>query len=222
MLIIQESDKNAPNLACDFLAAGKIISFATDTVYGLAVNAANYKAVENLYKIKNRNPQKPIAIFVKDLAAAQKIFYFEELAKKVAVKFLPGSLTMVLKLKQESSALLAANLNYKNNQESDKFLGFRIIESRFVSNLLQKFEGIMAVTSANKSNEKAAISAKEVEEYFRNCGPDSGPGLLIDGGISGQKIPSAVVKIFDDKLTILRSGSLNSQLAECFAQFLRI
>ena len=77
MLIVNENNPNAATLASEFLRDGKIISFSTDTVYALAADASNFQAVETLYQIKNRDPEKPIAIFVKDLDAAKKIFFFE-------------------------------------------------------------------------------------------------------------------------------------------------
>lgn len=201
MRIIKESDFNALDLACDFLAAGKIIAFATDTVYGLAVDASNSKAVEALYNLKKRDEKKPIAIFVKDLEAAKQIFLFDETSTKLAERFLPGSLTLVLATQAATTSKLAPNLN----QNNDKFLGFRIIENNFIQNLLRKFAGILAVTSANESTQKAATSAAEVEKYFKFSQLD----LLIDGGISKQETASTVVKITDGKVTILRQGLIN-------------
>ena len=201
MQIIKECNPSALDLACDFLRAGKIIAFATDTVYGLAVDASNFKAVEALYKIKNRDEKKPIAIFIKDLEMAKKIFFFDKTSTKLAEKFLPGSLTLVLETKSEACSKLAANLNQNNN----KFLGFRIIDTDFIRNLLEKFDGILAVTSANKSAQKAAKSAEEVEKYFKFSSLD----LLIDGGISKQETASTVVKITDGKVMILRKGLTN-------------
>jgi L-threonylcarbamoyladenylate synthase len=198
--IIQENDGNALDLAIASLRAGKVISFACDTVYGLAVDAANSKAVDGLYQIKKRDEKKPIAIFLKDLLAAEKLFYFDKVSKNFAEKFLPGSLTIIMKIKPESRSILAKNLN----QNDDQFLGFRIIDYPFVKNLLTKFGGVLAVTSANRSNEKAAISADEVKKYFE----DSNLDLLIDGGVSEQKIASTIVKIDDEKISILRQGAL--------------
>jgi L-threonylcarbamoyladenylate synthase len=187
MKIIKESDALAVNLACDFLRAGKIISFATDTVYGLAVDAANFKAVEALYKIKNRDKKKPIAIFVKDLAAAKKIFYFDKIAEKIAKEFLPGGLTLILKTRPQALKELASNLN----QNDDGFLGFRIVDQKFIKNLLKKFDGILAVTSANPRDQEPAINASEVKKYFTI----SKLALLVDGGVAKQKIASTIVNL---------------------------
>ena len=196
MLIIKESDTNALELACESLRLGKIISFTADTVYGLAVDASNFKAVEALFALKKRDPKKPIAIFVKDLASAKKIFSFDEVAEKFAERFASESLTLILETKPEGSALLASNLN----QNDEKFLGFRIVNRDFIKNLLEKFSGILAVTSANPSNEKAAITALEVEKYFAKSNLD----LLVDGGKSEREIASAVIKIVSGKIQIIR------------------
>jgi L-threonylcarbamoyladenylate synthase len=187
------------DLANNHLRAGKIISFATDTVYGLAVDASNFSAVEDLYKIKNREKNKPIAIFLKNLEEAKKIFYFDETAEKISAKFLPGSLTLVLKTRPQATSLLASNLN----QNDDGFLGFRILDQKFTQDLLEKFGGIIAVTSANPAGEKPAINSAEVKKYFGNL------ALLIDGGICEKKIASTVVKISNNKIEILRQGSVN-------------
>ena len=201
MQIIKESDKNAVDIAYEFLRAGKIISFAADTVYGLAVDASNSKAIDDLYKVKNRDEKKPIAIFVKDLEAAKNIFFFDEQATKIAEKFLPGSLTLVLQKNPKASLFLAQNLNNKD----DEFLGFRIVDREFIKKLLEKFDGNLAVTSANPSSLESAIRAEEVIKYFQN----SKVNLLIDGGECVLKVASTVIKIFNKKITVLRQGLIN-------------
>jgi L-threonylcarbamoyladenylate synthase len=201
MKVISEKDLDAVSIACEFLRAGKVISFATDTIYGIAVDASNFKAVEALYKIKKRDEKKPIAIFVKDLKAAKKIFYFDNLAKKISEKYFPGALTLVLKTKIKSASILAKNLNYN----ADGFLGFRIVDSNFIEKLLEKFDGALAVTSANLSGQKAATSATEIVKNLTKL------DLLISGKVS-KKTPSTVLKISNKKITILRQGALKIDL----------
>jgi len=198
---ILENDIKAVDLAVDFLKKGKIISFATDTVYGFCVDAKNEDAVAALYKFKKRDKSKPIAVFMPNLEVAKEILVFDELAQKIADKFLPGALTMVLKKRSEKH--LAKNLN-----QNDDFLGFRIVKSDFVEKLLLKFDGILAVTSANISGDKVAISALEIEKNFSKNDQDF---LLIDGGICEEKMASTVIKIHENKLEILRQGAINSQ-----------
>lgn len=205
MKIIHEENPQALELAVAALRSGKIISFSCDTVYGIAADACNSKAVDGLYKLKNRDQKKPIAIFLQSLDEAKRLFYFDKNSEKLAEQFLPGALTLVLKTRPEAANILASNLN----QNGDNFLGFRIIDLPFVKNLLAKFGGVLAVTSANLSNEEAAISADEVKKNLSNSDLE----LLIDGGISQQKISSTVVKVDDGKVSILRHGAVKITLS---------
>jgi L-threonylcarbamoyladenylate synthase len=201
MLVINQNDPSAIELACKFLREGKVISFATDTVYGVGVDASNFKAIQRLYEIKNREAKKPIAIFVKNLTAAKKIFFFGDLAQKIAEKFLPGSLTLVLKTLPQGLSCLASNLN----QNSDNFLGFRIVRHDFVEKLLENFDRNLAVTSANLSGEPAAVDAEMIKNYFQNSEID----LLIDGGKTKTGVASTVVKIDNETATVLRQGAID-------------
>ncbi|MFM6973082.1 MAG: L-threonylcarbamoyladenylate synthase, partial [Alphaproteobacteria bacterium] len=74
MKIINQFDNNAVEIATDYLNEGKIICFPTDTIYGLAVDATNEKAVEKLYNFKNRPKNKPFSIFIRDINIAKKLF----------------------------------------------------------------------------------------------------------------------------------------------------
>jgi L-threonylcarbamoyladenylate synthase len=198
MIIIKDTNPAATTIACEALRAGKIISFATDTVYGLAVDACNFKAVEALFALKKRDPKKPIAIFLKDLDAAKKTFYFDKTAEKIAENFFNNSLTLVLEKKPQSLSGLASNLNLSD----EKFLGFRIVNHHFVKDLLNKFGGVLAVTSANPSEKEAATSALQVEKYFTNSSLD----LLVESTTALSKTASTVIKIIDGKPQILRQG----------------
>lgn len=195
MRVINEKYPNMAEISSEFLRAGKIISFPTDTVYALAADASNFKAVEALYQIKNRDQKKPIAIFVKDLDTAKKIFFFDKKAEEIAEKFLPGALTLVLKTRDEATSSLASNLN----KNSDNFLGFRVVDNFFTKELFKKFDGILAVTSVNISGNAAITNSDEIKNIFPNI------DLLIEGGISPQPA-STVAKITDNKITILRQG----------------
>ena len=158
---ILQNDNNAALIASEYLKEGKVIAFACDTVYGLAADASNYNALEKLYNLKKRDQNKPLAVFFKDLNQAEKYLYFDRISKKIAQNFLPGSLTLVLKKRMDTGSSFAKNLNQKND-----FLGFRIVKNDFVEQILDNFPGILAVTSANISGQKAAIDAIEVEKEF--------------------------------------------------------
>lgn len=201
MKIISENNQDAAVIAAEFLRDGKIIAFATDTIYGIAVDASSHVAVERLYNAKKRDKAKPIAIFLPNLQKAQEIFFFDDVAKKIAQKFLPGPLTLILKVKNHFN--LAKNLNC-----NDEFLGFRIIEKKFLTDLFAVFSSPLAVTSVNISGSEPLILPDEI----KNNGSFLNIDLLIDGGICKNKIPSTVVKISQEKIEILRKGALDSDL----------
>jgi L-threonylcarbamoyladenylate synthase len=198
-MIISANDKMAAQKAVEIIKNDGVIAFATDTIYGLAANASSEKAVAKLYNLKKRDEKKPIAIFLPDLNHAKEIFLFDDLSKKLAEKYLPGALTLVLKI-NKNSQILAKNLN----QNNDEFLGFRIVENLFIKNFFSLFNGYLAVTSANISGENPALNALEVQKYFPNL------DLIIDDKIK-FKIPSTVVKIFENKAEILRRGALEME-----------
>jgi L-threonylcarbamoyladenylate synthase len=197
MLVIDQKNSKAIDVAIDFLQKGKVISFATDTVYGVAVDATNPKAVERLYQLKNREKNKPIAIFLKDLESAKKIFIFNNLATEIAQKYMPGCITIILKTTNFAKKILAKNLN--NND--DDFIGFRIVDSYFIEKLFQKYNGVLAVSSANKAFEDACSSASLVRKKLKNL------DLLI-AGKKTSKIASTIVKIHNNKITLIRQGKL--------------
>jgi tRNA A37 threonylcarbamoyladenosine synthetase subunit TsaC/SUA5/YrdC len=143
--------------------------------------------------------KNPIAIFVKDLTSAKKIFHFDKTANKIAKEYLSEGLTMVLETKPKAASCLTSNLN----KNQDGFLGFRLVKTSFIKKLFKEFDGILAVTSANPSGQKAAINAKEVAKYFSK---NKSVALLIDGGISKQKKSSTVVKISGGEVALLRQG----------------
>ncbi len=197
MLVINQKNPNSVDIAIDFLQKGKVICFATDTVYGVAVDATNPKAVDRLYQLKDREKNKPIAIFLKDLESAKKLFIFNELANQITKKYMPGGITVILKTTNFAKKILAKNLN----NIDDNFIGFRIVDSYFVRELFKKYKGILAVSSANKAFKDACISANSVTKNLKDL------DLLI-AGKKTSKTSSTIVKIEDDKLILIRQGKL--------------
>ena len=197
MLVIDEKKSNAVDVAIDFLQKGKVICFATDTFYGVAVDATNSRAVEGLYKLKKREKNKPISVFLKNLESAKKLFTFNNLANEIVEKFMPGDITVILKTTNFAKKILAKNLN--NND--DNFIGFRIIDSYFVQKLFEKYDGILAVSSANEAFKDPCASVSLVKKNLKNL------DLLI-AGKKTSKISSTIVKIVDNELILIRQGKL--------------
>ncbi|GDX36108.1 threonylcarbamoyl-AMP synthase [Alphaproteobacteria bacterium] len=197
MLVINENTLESTKIACQFLREGKVIAIPTDTVYGLAVDATNSQAVNRLYQLKKRAIDKPIAIFLKDKNQIKKIFTDNNLLDKISEEYLPGKLTIVSKLRDNLQINLANNLNL-NDQN---YLGFRIVESFFVKKLFEQFNSVLAVSSANLSGQKVAISADEIIDNFDDV------DLVISGKILDNQA-STVIKIEGDNYSIIRQGQI--------------
>jgi L-threonylcarbamoyladenylate synthase len=197
MLIIAQTHIEAVSKAIEYLQNSKVIAIPTDTVYGFAVDASNQEALENLYRLKNRDKNKPIAIFLKNITQIKKLFIVEKITAKLIEKFLPGKLTIVAKLKDKIEINLAKNLN-KNDQN---FLGFRVVDSFFVKKLFSEFDGVLAVTSANFSGDEVLNSPLEIQKNFPQL------DLIIAGDIL-ESSASTVVKVEDSQLSIIRQGSI--------------
>ncbi len=194
-MIISQYHQDSVNLAMQQLKQQQVIAIPTDTIYGLAVDATNFEAVEKLYALKKRENQKPIAIFVQNLAMAKEIFAFNELAEKLANLHMPGKITMILPAK-ENSFNLATNLNYHH-----KTIGFRFVDSFFVQKLLQSYQKPLAVTSANISGFEVAKSAQDITKIFDL-------ELIIDNEKICSNTASTVVEITENNFKILRQGEV--------------
>lgn len=197
MKIINQFDNNSVEIAISYLNEGKIICIPTDTIYGLAVDATNEKAVEKLYDFKNRPKNKPFSIFIRDINIAKKLFVFNNLALDIANKYFPGQLTMIVKTNDYAKKILAKNINNDIND----FIGFRIVDSYFVRNLLKKNNKILAVSSANKSSADPCLSISSIKRNLQ------GIDLLV-AGKKASGIASTIVKIEDDSLSVIRNGKL--------------
>jgi L-threonylcarbamoyladenylate synthase len=201
MLVIDQYHQDAISLAIEKLKNGKVIAIPTDTVYGLAVDAKNFEAVENLYRLKKREKNKPLAIFLKNLEQIKKLFIVEDVTKKLIEKYLPGKLTIVAKIKDKTDIKLAKNLN----EIDDDFLGFRVVDSFFIKKLFNEFDVILAVTSANISGNKVANSPSEIIKIFPQI------ELIISGDLL-ENSASTVVKIDNSQLTIIRESAIKIEL----------
>jgi L-threonylcarbamoyladenylate synthase len=194
-MIISQYHQNAINLAITKLQQQKLIAIPTDTIYGLAGDATSFEAVKKLYELKKRDNQKPIAIFVQNLEMAKEIFYFNQLAEKIANLYMPGKITIILNVK-ENNFSLAKNLNYNNNK-----IGFRYVNSFFMAKLLEIYQKPLAVTSANFSGFEVAKSAQDIAKIFNL-------ELIIDSEEICNNLASTVVEITENNLKILRQGEV--------------
>jgi L-threonylcarbamoyladenylate synthase len=179
--------------AVDILKAGGIVAFPTDTVYGIAAMPFNKKAVRKLYNIKKREKKKPVALLISSKSAAAKFAAnIPACAGKLISRHWPGPLTLIFKKKRSVPDFLTAGL---------PSIGIRMPKNKIALALIRKAGGALAVTSANISGKKPAVSAGQIKRL-------KGIDLIIDGGKCKIGMPSSVIAVTGGKLQVLRKGSV--------------
>ena len=192
-MILNENDNQAINLAVKSIKSGNLIIFPTDTIYGIAADANDDLAVKKIYDLKERNSNKPIAIFLKNISEIEKYFQLNDLEKKIIKKYIPGAITIILKPKENRFSKL---LN-----QNDETLAVRIANHEFCLDLLDKFDGAIAVSSSNISGEKEISNINLLEKKFYDK-----IDLIIEGKINKSQTASTIVKVENDEIKILTQG----------------
>jgi L-threonylcarbamoyladenylate synthase len=183
-------------MAVDVIKKGGIVAFPTETVYALGVDAYNEKAVKRIYKIKRRDPNNPLSIFLK---SPKELNEYVEKTRPVAEflmkEFWPGPLTLIFKSNREDLSHLRSGTNK---------LGIRISSHNLVDILLTRCEVPLTATSANVSGRRSCSSAAAVRYYFNNR-----IDLILDGGRSNCPFPSSVVDLSSEDILLLRQGAIS-------------
>ena len=192
----QKNFKKTINKVIESIKKGEVIVCPTDTVYGLIADATNEKAVEKVFKIKQRPKGKPIPIFVKDLKKARRLVEIDKEREKILKKIWPGKVTAVFK-KKEKIKLFGV---------SPKTIGLRIPNHKLVNILLSKLNRPLTGTSANISGRLASTKIGEVTSQFEN--QKFLPDLVLNSGNLKKSLPSTVVDLTKKKPKTLRKGEI--------------
>ena len=183
----------ALSAAAETLLAGGVIAIPTDTVYGFAALVTNGPAIDRLYRIKEREQRKSIAVLLGDAEQAHLVAHeFPAKARRLAEKYWPGALTIIIR----KNSGLPANLT------SNDLVGLRIPDHEFTRELIRR-TGPLATTSANISGQPPA---KSVSEFADELGEEL--DLIIDGGPCSGGVPSSVINCDAEPAVILREGAI--------------
>lgn len=178
------------------LRAGGVVAIPTDTVYGLAAALDQPAAIARIYALKGRDDGKPIPVLVSDPATAASLSVrLPEAATKLAQHFWPGPLTLVV---PAGRAVPAGVLR------GGSTVGLRMPAHTMTLELLAAAGGALAVTSANRSGDREALSAGEVYELFGET-----VDVIVDGGVCTGGRASTVVEVQAGGLRLLRAGELS-------------
>src|ERR1700704_1039977 len=188
-------DQDAAEAAARGLAAGGLLAFPTETVYGLGADAGNGEAVARLYAAKGRPSFNPLIAHVADVASARLVGVFTEAAEKLAAAFWPGPLTLVL-AKQPDSGIADLALAGLDS------VAVRVPAHPVALALLKAFGGPVVAPSANRSGHVSPTSAAHVLADLRGL-----IDLVIDGGACEVGVESTIVSCLGEP-TLLRPGGL--------------
>ncbi|HOG15554.1 MAG TPA: L-threonylcarbamoyladenylate synthase [Candidatus Absconditabacterales bacterium] len=178
---IKQANIETYEYAKKLLFASEVVVFPTETVYGLGANALDTKAVEKIFILKNRPSNNPLIVHVGEKSEIQKYAIISNsIEEKIIEKLMPGSITVLLKKKENIPSVISQN----------PYVGIRIPSNRVALEFLRHVNLPIAAPSANISTKPSPTSAQMVKEYF-----DEKVQLIIDGGDCSVGIESTVVKV---------------------------
>jgi L-threonylcarbamoyladenylate synthase len=178
--------------ALQALARGEIVAFPTESSYGLAVDALDAAALERLWALKQRPPDKVVALIVADRAMAATLCrQIPPAAETLMAAHWPGPLTLALPARPGLPAALVA----------EGFVAMRCSSHPVARALAAGLGRPITATSANRAGGAPAHTASEVRDSFpAGC-------LVLDGGPAGGGAPSTLARIQEDgRIQLLRAG----------------
>jgi L-threonylcarbamoyladenylate synthase len=181
-------------IASKLVAEGGIITYPTDTVYGLGCDPFAQNAIERVISAKG-DRKKPLPVLVRSLRDGLRIADFSQKAVRLAEEFWPGPLTMVLKAKTVVPRMLA----------SSGMIGLRSPNHVTCLNLLGLCSGCLVGTSANRTGEAPATTAEEVVSALGDK-----IDLIVDGGRAPLGVASTVVDL-SNNFAVIREGPISRE-----------
>lgn len=179
--------------AANIIRTGGVVAYPTETFYGLGVDALNVVAIEKIYRIKKRDPSRPILVVIEKENHLRELVSDIPLGtKELMGKFWPGPLTIIFNASSKVPDILTGNTGT---------IGIRITSHPVARRLLQAVGVPITATSANISGQAAATSALGVLRTFGDK-----VDLILDGGDTKVMKGSTVVDITVDPPRIIREG----------------
>jgi L-threonylcarbamoyladenylate synthase len=184
--------------AADLLYAGEVVALPTETVYGLAANALNAKAVARIFEVKGRPAHNPIIVHVASVEmAARCVTRWPDAAEQLAKAFWPGPLSMVLPRAKEIPDIVTAG---------GQTVGVRWPSHPFIQAVIRECGFPLAAPSANLSNQVSPTNAEHVRKQIGDK-----VRLIVDGGQSQVGIESTVMDLTTEPPTVLRPGMIREE-----------
>lgn len=188
-------DQDGIKKALEIINKGGIIVYPTDTVYGIGCDPYNGEAVKKIYDIKSRSISKSLPVLTYSINTAKKIVFLDEFTEKIVEKFWPGPLTIVSKLIDE---------DLKKTLSLNDKIAIRVPKHDCILKILKECKFLVG-TSANISGHPSFTNPDECFRSIENY------DIFVDGGTITSKAESTIIEIENEKIKIIREGSLSKE-----------
>jgi L-threonylcarbamoyladenylate synthase len=194
--------------AARLLRAGRLVAFPTETVYGLGANALDAEAVASIYAVKRRPATSPLIVHVASIEMAQSLVSnWPEIADRLALRFWPGPLTLVLEKRLQKPPVIPAIVT-----AGLPSVGLRMPAHPIALALLRAAGVPLAAPSANRFTELSPTTADHVR---LSLGSDI--DYILDGGPCSVGIESTVLSLVGPRPILLRPGGISRTELEAIA-----
>lgn len=195
---VRAADAAAIEDAAGALARGDLVVLPTETVYGLAADASNSRAIERVYRLKGRPADHPLIVHVLDAAQATWWASWSPRAQKLADAFWPGPLTMVVPRRDSAPAFACG---------TETTIGLRAPSHPVARAVLSEFARIgghgIAAPSANRFGRVSPTRAAHVLDDLGDESP-----IVLDGGPCEVGLESTIVDLSRERAVLLRPGAI--------------
>ena len=197
---LMASDPEAIAETAAAIRRGDLVVFPTDTLYGIGTNAFDEKAILSLYSTKKRPLEKGVPILLADVTDLEKIAKFvPQAAQGLIERFWPGPLTLIVPKKSTLPQAISTN----------EGVAVPTPDNETARAVIRAAGGAVATSSANRSGDPPAQSAEQALSGLAGA-----VAIVLDGGPTGQSMPSTIVDCTAKRMRILRQGAIGAELKQ--------
>lgn len=196
------ADDTGINRAAELLLQGYLVSFPTETVYGLGADATQGEAVAGIFAAKERPRFNPLILHVRDLESASRFGTFNTIAIRLAEALWPGPLTLVIPFTASSPVSEIARAGLDS-------LALRVPAHATARRLLEAVDRPVAAPSANRSGRISPTTAQHVLADL-----EGRISAVLDDGATQVGVESTIISCLNDDVRILRPGGVDRAMIE--------
>lgn len=190
--------------AAELIRNGGLVSFPTETVYGLGANVYNARAVASIFEAKGRPHFDPLISHIAEVEFLQEYAATDERVMALAKHFCPGPLTFILKRTDNNPSIDLACSGLSK-------IAVRMPDNKIALNLIKKSGVPIVAPSANKFKAVSPTTAQHVRESLGDK-----VGMILDGGACRVGVESTIIDVTEKQIVLLRAGGTAVEEIEAF------